>query len=125
MLIDRFLDWTNEGFDPYAAPQEAGTPYGRKNGNNLRVERRGPATCRALQTELFIDGEFIPAEDGATLPMLNPHDNSAIAHVAMAGKADVDKAVAAARAAFPKWSRMAAMERGHPLLKLAYAIAPK
>lgn len=27
-------DWTNEGFDPFAAPQETGTPYGRKNGNN-------------------------------------------------------------------------------------------
>jgi hypothetical protein len=27
-------DWTNEGFDPFAAPQETGTPYGRKHGNN-------------------------------------------------------------------------------------------
>jgi hypothetical protein len=27
-------DWTNEGFDPFAAPQETGTAYGRKHGNN-------------------------------------------------------------------------------------------
>lgn len=27
-------DWTNESFDPFAAPQETGTPYGRKSGNN-------------------------------------------------------------------------------------------
>ena len=27
-------DWTNAGFDPFAAPLETGTPYGAKNGNN-------------------------------------------------------------------------------------------
>ena len=27
-------DWTNEGFDPFAAPQETGTPFGPKNGDN-------------------------------------------------------------------------------------------
>jgi betaine-aldehyde dehydrogenase len=75
-----------------------------------------------MQTQLFINGKFVPAEDGATLPVLNPHDNSVIANVAMAGKADIDKAVAAAKAAFPKWARMAAMERGRLLLKLADAI---
>jgi acyl-CoA reductase-like NAD-dependent aldehyde dehydrogenase len=75
-----------------------------------------------MQTQLFINGKFVPAEDGATLPVLNPHDNSVIAEVSMAGKADIDKAVAAAKAAFPKWSRMAAMDRGRLLLKLADAI---
>ena len=27
-------DWTNAGFDPFAAPLETGTPYGSKHGNN-------------------------------------------------------------------------------------------
>ncbi|MGB4346762.1 MAG: aldehyde dehydrogenase family protein [Burkholderiaceae bacterium] len=72
-----------------------------------------------MRTELFIDGKFIPAESGETMATLNPHDNSEIAQIAMAGKADVDKAVAAAQRAFPKWSRMAAMDRGRILLKLA------
>jgi betaine-aldehyde dehydrogenase len=75
-----------------------------------------------MQTQLFINGKFVPAEDGVTLPVLNPHDNSVITEVALAGKADIDKAVAAAKAAFPKWSRMAAMDRGRLLLKLADAI---
>ena len=75
-----------------------------------------------MQTELFIDGRFVPAADGLTEPTLNPHDNSKIADVAMAGKVDVDKAVNAARAAFPAWSATAAMERGRLLLKLADAI---
>ena len=50
---------------------------------------------------------------------LNPHDNSEIAQIAMAGHADVDKAIHAAQRAYPKWSRMSAMDRGRILLKLA------
>jgi acyl-CoA reductase-like NAD-dependent aldehyde dehydrogenase len=75
-----------------------------------------------MQSKLFINGQFVDSEDGETLPSLNPHDNSKIADVAMAGKADIDKAVKAAQAAFPKWSSLAAAERGRLLLKLADAI---
>jgi acyl-CoA reductase-like NAD-dependent aldehyde dehydrogenase len=75
-----------------------------------------------IRHQLFINGQFVDAESGETLATLNPHDNSVIANVAMAGPADIDKAVAAAKAAFPKWSRMAAMERSRLLLKLADAI---
>ena len=75
-----------------------------------------------MQTELFINGKFVPSLSGETAPSLNPHDLSKIADVSMAAKADVDQAVKAAQAAFPKWSRLAAMERGRLLLKLADAI---
>ncbi|ALL67164.1 Aldehyde dehydrogenase [Paraburkholderia caribensis MBA4] len=75
-----------------------------------------------MQTQLFIDGRFVPSLSGETLATLNPHDNSVIAEVAMANHADVDRAVAAAKAAFPKWSNMAGAERGRLLLKLADAI---
>ena len=72
-----------------------------------------------IRHQLFIDGQFVPSLSGETLATLNPHDNSAIADVAMAGKADIDLAVAAAQRAFPAWSRMAAADRGRILLKLA------
>ncbi|HYF18222.1 MAG TPA: aldehyde dehydrogenase family protein [Ramlibacter sp.] len=72
-----------------------------------------------LRHQLFIDGRFTDAASGETLPTLNPHDNSVIAHVAMAGREDVDRAVAAAQKAFANWSRMAAADRGRILLKLA------
>lgn len=72
-----------------------------------------------IRHQLFIDGRFVDAESGETQATLNPHDNSVIAEVAMAGHADVDKAVAAATKAFPAWSRMAAADRGRILLKLA------
>jgi acyl-CoA reductase-like NAD-dependent aldehyde dehydrogenase len=72
--------------------------------------------------KLFIGGRHVDALDGRTIAVKNPHDNSTIADVALAGAADVDRAVVAARAAFPAWSRLAAGERGRLLLKLADAI---
>jgi betaine-aldehyde dehydrogenase len=72
-----------------------------------------------VQTKLFIGGRFVDAVDGATLPVLNPHDGSAIANVALAGPADVDLAVRAARDAFPSWRSTTASDRGRLLLRLA------
>jgi acyl-CoA reductase-like NAD-dependent aldehyde dehydrogenase len=72
-----------------------------------------------IRHQLFIGGRFVDAADGRTLPTLNPHDNSVIAEVAMAGTADVDRAVVAAQRALPAWSRLAAADRGRILLKLA------
>lgn len=40
-LFEQMLDdWTNEGFDPYAAPDETGVPYGPKRGNNRKALKR-------------------------------------------------------------------------------------
>jgi hypothetical protein len=39
-FVDMLEDWVNEGFDPFAAPQETGSPYGRKHGDNLKATRR-------------------------------------------------------------------------------------
>ena len=71
-----------------------------------------------IHTQLFIDGKFVDAELGETMATLNPHDNSEIAQVSMAGKPDIHKAIHSAQRAYPKWSRMAAMDRGRILLKL-------
>jgi hypothetical protein len=39
-------DWTNEGFDPFAAPQETGTAYGPKRGNNTAKVTRARELAR-------------------------------------------------------------------------------
>ena len=75
-----------------------------------------------MQNRLFIGGEFVDGVDRATIEVLNPHDCSVITEIAEARAADVDRAVAAAQAAFPAWRRMAAADRGRLLLKLADAI---
>ena len=60
-----------------------------------------------MQDKLFIDGEFVDAADGSTFEVFNPHDGSMLADVAEAKAADVDRAVDAAREAFPAWSATA------------------
>src|SRR5215813_208113 len=75
-----------------------------------------------FQTRLFIAGEFVDAVDRGVIETLNPHDNSRLAEVAEAREADIDRAVAAATAAFPAWRDTAAADRGRLLLKLADAI---
>jgi aldehyde dehydrogenase (NAD+) len=73
-------------------------------------------------TRLFIGGEFVDAAEGATFAVRNPHDDGHLADVAEARAEDVDRAVAAARSAFPAWSAAAAAERGRLLLRLADAV---
>ncbi|MEX1173271.1 MAG: aldehyde dehydrogenase [Chloroflexota bacterium] len=61
-----------------------------------------------LRTDLFIDGDFRPAQDGRRFLTENPATGQPIAEVASGSAADVDAAVAAARSAADRgiWSRM-------------------
>jgi aldehyde dehydrogenase (NAD+) len=72
-----------------------------------------------IQDRLFVGGQFLDALDGETFETMNPHDGSVLANVAQASPPDVDRAVAAAAAAFPAWARLGATSRGRLLLKLA------
>jgi aldehyde dehydrogenase (NAD+) len=59
-----------------------------------------------------------------TLPVIDPSDGIAFAALARGGAADIDHAVKAARTAFDAgpWGRMAPVERGRLLMRLANAI---
>jgi aldehyde dehydrogenase (NAD+) len=49
---------------------------------------------------MFIDGQWVDAESGETMDVINPGTGEVVARVPLAGKSDVDKAVNAARRAF-------------------------
>lgn len=69
---------------------------------------------------LFIDGAFVDSADGAVLKTVNPATEEVLAEVAVAGPADVEAAVAAARRAHDgPWSAMSSAERGKYLYRLA------
>ncbi len=73
--------------------------------------------------QLLIDGQWVDAESGKTFTTPNPATGETLAEVAEADKADVDKAVKAARRAYEgAWSKMSARERGRLLYKLAQLI---
>ena len=71
--------------------------------------------------KLLINGKWVEALDGQTFPSTNPATGETLAEVALAGEADVDRAVHAARAAFEMgpWGKMSGEERGVFLWRLA------
>ncbi|WPE23640.1 aminobutyraldehyde dehydrogenase [Shinella zoogloeoides] len=71
-----------------------------------------------MQTNLFIDGAFVPG-GGEALPVLDPATGSEIVAVNEATPGQVDAAVAAASAAFDRFSRTTPSERASLLLKMA------
>ena len=73
--------------------------------------------------ELFIDGEFLPAESDDYIESINPATEETLARVSEAGAADIDRAVAAAREAYTRsWSRMPTAERGKFIFRIARMI---
>ena len=78
-------------------------------------------------TQLLIGKDFVDAQTGATYADNNPATGAALEQVADAGKADVDRAVRAARDAFEsgKWATMAASRRAKIINKIAQLIGER
>jgi betaine-aldehyde dehydrogenase len=70
--------------------------------------------------EMLIGGKFVHAVNGATREIFDPASGEALASVPEAGRADVKRAILAAREAFDKspWRKTTALERGKLLLKI-------
>ena len=68
---------------------------------------------------LFIDGKWTPAEGGKTIDVYNPATNEVIGKVACAGKADLDRALAAADRGFKLWRKVSAYERSKIMRRAA------
>jgi aldehyde dehydrogenase (NAD+) len=73
--------------------------------------------------ELFIGGKWVEAKEHFTT--LSPRDESPLADVAQASEADVHKAVAAARDAFPAWAKLPGSERSKYLFRIARILAER
>jgi acyl-CoA reductase-like NAD-dependent aldehyde dehydrogenase len=85
------------------------------------------ATAPAIKTQLLIGKDWTDAQSGRTYADVNPATGAALADVADASSADVDRAVKTARAAFEtgKWSTMAASRRAKIVYKIAQLIAER
>jgi betaine-aldehyde dehydrogenase len=77
------------------------------------------ATATKTKLQNFIDGEFVDAAEGATEEVTNPANGEPIAEMPLSNEEDVDRAVAAAKRAFPGWAATPPGQRAAALLKLA------
>ncbi|HIG26224.1 MAG TPA: aldehyde dehydrogenase family protein [Acidimicrobiia bacterium] len=74
----------------------------------------------AKQYGLFVNGEFVKARGGKTFATINPATEAHLADVAEASKADVNKAVKAARHAYETtWRDMPGRQRARYLYRIA------
>jgi acyl-CoA reductase-like NAD-dependent aldehyde dehydrogenase len=85
------------------------------------AEWRARAAGLKPRSQVFVDGRFLPAASGATFDNLNPATGRSLGAVASGDQADIDRAVAGARAAFRKgsWAQQPPKVRKKVLLKLA------
>ncbi|MFN0010986.1 MAG: aldehyde dehydrogenase family protein [Phycisphaerales bacterium] len=68
----------------------------------------------------FINGAWV--EGSAHFPIINPGNEVQLSEIASGTAADVDRAVAAAREALPKWAALPGSERGKYLFRIARRI---
>jgi acyl-CoA reductase-like NAD-dependent aldehyde dehydrogenase len=77
-----------------------------------------PFKARAM----LIGGEWVCAASGETITVENPARRKPIGEVPRGRTEDVERAVAAAAAAFPGWAKIPARERGRQLLRIGEAL---
>ena len=75
----------------------------------------------AKTRQMFINGKWVDAASGKTFPTYNPATGEVLANVAEGDREDINRAVAAARAAFDSgpWSKITPSQRGKLMWKLA------
>jgi phenylacetaldehyde dehydrogenase len=81
----------------------------------------GVTSFLAREHGLYVNGRWRPSESGRTMPSINPATGRRLSTVASGTAADVDEAVAAARAALanPAWRDINPLQRGELLHRLA------
>jgi aminomuconate-semialdehyde/2-hydroxymuconate-6-semialdehyde dehydrogenase len=70
----------------------------------------------------YIDGAFVASDDGRWLDDVDPATGEVFARIARGGRAEVDRAVDAAKRAFPHWSAMTPKQRSDIMLRISQRI---
>jgi succinate-semialdehyde dehydrogenase/glutarate-semialdehyde dehydrogenase len=72
-----------------------------------------------LRQANYIDGKWVGADNGATLPVNNPATGDLVGEVPAMGAAETKRAIEAAQRAYPAWRALLASERSAILRKIA------
>jgi 1-pyrroline dehydrogenase len=76
-------------------------------------------SATATSYKILIGGEFVESASGKTMDVIAPATGEVIASVPSCSAEDVDRAVAAAKAAWPEWSEKTPKERSELLHRMA------
>ncbi len=78
-----------------------------------------------IESRHYINGAFATSSDGKCFTLKSPYSHKKIADVSEPTVDDTNRAVAAAKAAFPAWSSMDISTRGSYMKKMGALIAKK
>lgn len=81
-----------------------------------------PIPSEKIEHRHFINGEFVESSDNGKFKLTSPYNHEKITDVCEATVEDTNRAVAAAKAAFPAWSALDPPSRGSYMKKLATLI---
>ena len=70
-----------------------------------------------FRTQCYIDGEWVDADDGATLDVDNPANGEVVGTVPKLGRSETQRAIDAAERAFTGWRALTALERSKLLYR--------
>jgi malonate-semialdehyde dehydrogenase (acetylating)/methylmalonate-semialdehyde dehydrogenase len=85
-----------------------------------QVEERAKVETRTIRN--YVGGKWVDAEGAERLDVTNPATGETIAEVPLSGRAEVDRAVAAAREAFPVWRATPPLERARACFEFKYLL---
>src|SRR5438874_902658 len=77
------------------------------------------ATATATSKRMFIDGQWVDADNGRTLGVINPATEEVLCEIAYGGRAEARRAIEAAAKAMPAWMKLTAWDRAKVLKKTA------
>lgn len=81
-----------------------------------------PFAADKIEGRHYINGEFCESSDKGTFELKSPYNHEKIVDVCEATVDDTNRAVAAAKAAFPAWSAKSPADRGALMKQLAAKI---
>ena len=81
-----------------------------------------PIPTEKIESRHYINGEFSESSDKGTFKVLSPYSHEKIVDACEASVDDTNRAVAAAKAAFPAWSNLDPNTRGSYLKKMSALI---
>ena len=73
--------------------------------------------CPLFRPFAYIDGSWVAADSGEQIDVVNPATGEVIGQVPRLGRAETERAIEAAHAAFPAWRALPAQERADVLMK--------
>jgi malonate-semialdehyde dehydrogenase (acetylating)/methylmalonate-semialdehyde dehydrogenase len=85
-----------------------------------QVEDRAKVETRTIRN--YVGGSWVEADTDERLDVTNPATGEVMAQVPMSSAKDVDRAVAAAREAFPGWRATPPVERARAVFELKYLL---